>query len=103
MKPRPPHRLRAGLRFVGVAALGILYGSAYGAVGVYISLFIDGLGIAEHWQTMALCIWIAIASVALTVWTIRVTGIGAAWFREGATFGSSRQKPDTFTREGATP
>jgi hypothetical protein len=57
MKPRLPRRLRAGLRFVGVAALGILYGSAYGAVGVYISLFIDGLGGAEHWQTMALCIW----------------------------------------------
>lgn len=78
-------RFRAALHAVGIAALAILYGSAYGTVGFYIALIIDGLDVGEHWMVIWLLVWVAFGSVVLTVWTIKWTGIGTGWFQRETT------------------
>lgn len=90
-------RLLGALNVIGIAAVAVLYGAAYGCIGFYISLFIDALGAAEHWVTVWLLAWVAFGAVVLTVWAIRWTGIGADWFRQ-----DNNRTTDTFTREGAT-
>lgn len=74
---RAARTLHAIANTITIGLLAILYGAAYGCIGFYIGLAIyaDGRGLV--WLVAWLMAWVAVGSVILTVWTIRVTGIGA--------------------------
>jgi len=73
--------------------LGILYGAAYGVVGYYVAAGIEATGAAEYWTWTWLLAWVAVGSVALTLWTLRVTGLGVRVIRQ-----TGRQRYHTCTR-----
>jgi hypothetical protein len=98
MTPRTKRRVRNGLHLVGMTALAVLYGSAYGALHVYGSLFIDAFGVADHWAVGWFVLWTVAGAVFLAMWTTR-------WVRtDGQRFQRDKKwTADTFTQQGATP
>lgn len=71
-------RLLGALNVIGIAAVAVLYGAAYGCIGFYIGLALDaatnGDGVV---LTAWLFGWVAVGTVLLTLWTLRFTGLGA--------------------------
>lgn len=98
MTPRTKRRVRNGLHLVGMTALAALYGSAYGAICLYVSLFIDAFGLADYWMVVWLIVWAVAGTVFLAMWTTR-------WVRtDGQRFQRDKNwAADTFTQQGATP
>lgn len=67
--------VKTAFEYLGIVVLAVLYGAAYAAIGVYISMFLDACAVPRYWQEIGLLSWVAVGAVALTVWTIRFAGI----------------------------
>lgn len=59
----------------GIMTLAVLFGLAYGLIGYYFAKAVAAFNRPPWVFDVTLLAWVAAGSVAITVWTIRWTGI----------------------------
>lgn len=74
----PADLARSAGRITIIFALAILFGSSYGGIGFGLGTFITFFDTPEWVFDTWLLAWVAAGSVAITVWAVRWTGIGAS-------------------------